>query len=160
MNAIPQIRRRDLYGAYRHELLVDITGAAMPESERETDSWFQLLTQNPSVYAWHDIVEAGKLIGFFVVCIKPAAVHGADFALVSAYTRPASRQRGRMSGAVGAYVNEHPGIWVLTVKQANLNALRFWPGLFERLGYRPAGLSAPFGFLSDDETMMSFRPEK
>ncbi len=159
MEGTPKVTRRDLYFAYRHELLVDIAGHKEPEPEHETLSWLDLLTQEDGVYKWFDILSEDEPVGFFAICISPAAIRGADYAIVSAYIMPSSRHRGLMSRAIEKYVIAHPGIWVWTVKTANINARRFWPRLFDRIGYEPADLAVPFGFLSDDEQLVSYKPK-
>ena len=86
---------------------------------------------------WVDIRVDGDVIGFFIIGTHENCHPSADYYIQEAYIKPEYRRRGYMSRSLGIYISHYPGVYCLLILNKNEVAHKFWPAMFEKIGYVP-----------------------
>lgn len=89
---------------------------------------------------WIDIWHSSKIIGFFIIGLKPNCHPCADYYIQETYIKPEYRRQKIASNYIGNFMKTYKGTYCLYIINNNYAAKQFWKNLFERAGYEPVGL--------------------
>lgn len=81
---------------------------------------------------WPYLIKSeGQTIGFAMINTWSPSGKGTDFSVAEFYIVPKARRGDHGRRAALAAFNAHPGIWELSVADANFPALHFWAKVLE-----------------------------